>query len=278
MTKAEQLHGILRQQGGYRTDPALRPCWADRRLGGLDAWFYARLCEVVVRAAFHARRHGYPESRWAYDGARIFGIAEACGGRVNIEGFGALASAPGPKVFVANHMSMLETMILPPILMADGPLSIVLKDSLLHYPVFGVVIKALNPIAVGRRNPREDLKTVLSEGAARLARGQSICLFPQATRRAAFDPAAFNSLGTKLAARSGAALVPVALRTDFMGIGRALRDFGPIDRSRPIRFRIAPPLRVERGGEREAQQAAVAFIGDTLRAWGLTEQKEGCRP
>ena len=54
----------------------------------------------------------------------------------------------------------------------------------------------------------------------------------------AFDPGAFNSLGAKLAARSGVPVVPIALKTDFSGLGPVVKEFGRIDRTRTVHFRF----------------------------------------
>jgi 1-acyl-sn-glycerol-3-phosphate acyltransferase len=61
--------------------------------------------------------------------------------------------------------------------------------------------------------------------------------------------------------------MPVALRTDFFGIGKIVRDFGPLDRSKPILFRVGPPIPVE-GTGKEAHARVVSFIAENLSAWG----------
>lgn len=93
-------------------------------------------------------------------------------------------------------------------------------------------------------------------------------LFPQATRQAAFVPAQFNSLGEKLSRDAGVPLMPIVVQTDFAAIGRWVKDFGPVNPRRPIRFRAG--LLLSPGLPRaERHQAAVAFIGATIREWEL---------
>ena len=97
----------------------------------------------------------------------------------------------------------------------------------------------------------------------------SVLLFPQATRSVVFDPGAFNSLAVKLAKKAGVPVVPVALRTDFQKIGRVLKDFGPIDRSKPVYFKFGEPLTVQ-GNGKAAHQQVISFIASNLRSWGGT--------
>ena len=44
----------------------------------------------------------------------------------------------------------------------------------------------------------------MEQGAERLAAGYSLIIFPQHTRAVNFEPTQFNSIGIKLAARTGA--------------------------------------------------------------------------
>jgi 1-acyl-sn-glycerol-3-phosphate acyltransferase len=156
--------------------------------------------------------------------------------------------------------------VLPSLINPVRRCTFVIKPSLMGYPVFGPVMRSRDPIVVTRDNPRQDLQTVLDEGARRLAAGTSIVLFPQTTRSGTFDPAKFNSLGVKLAKNAGVPIVPVALKTDAWANGSMLKDFGPIYPHLPIHIEFAAPLPVE-GNGREQQEAAVAFISSRLSAW-----------
>jgi 1-acyl-sn-glycerol-3-phosphate acyltransferase len=127
-------------------------------------------------------------------------------------------------------------------------------------------MRARNPVAVGRTNPREDLKAVLEGGQERLGRGISLIVFPQTTRTPVFDLEQFNSIGAKLAARAGVPLVPLALKTDAWGNGRILKDFGRLDPSLPVHFRFGAPIAAEGKGA-AAQEATVRFIREALGEW-----------
>ncbi len=106
----------------------------------------------------------------------------------------------------------------------------------------------------------------MEQGSARLAAGYSIVIFPQHTRSIDFDPAQFNSIGIKLAARTGAPVVPVALQTSAWSPGKLLKDYGPIIPSRPVHFAFGAPLAVAGKGNEE-HQAVIRFIQEHLEQW-----------
>ena len=214
-----------------------------------------------------AKRGDWCRPVWVYLSYRAWRCVERAGVACSVEGYENFAAAGGPCVIVANHMSMLETIMVPVLVLTCTDLCIVMKESLLHYPVTGVVMRAIEPITVGRENPRDDLKAVLEGGARVLESGKSLLIFPQATRDPCFRRSLFNSMGAKLAARTGVPLVPLALKTDFHGVGRVLRDFGPLDYSKPVHFAFGPAMRVQDKGKAE-HQACMDFIADRLEAWG----------
>lgn len=267
-TKAENMRDLLTATGAYTTPADLRRSLAARCLGWLDAWYYLQLVRVLHSGSRSVRRGTFTGEVWFDHGMWTLRVVEACGGRVTFEGFENVMGVPGPFVYISNHMSLLETLLLPASLSLVGPVTPVVKESLLDYPMLGWVLKEVKAIAVTRRNPREDLQQVLRRGTESLERGVSVVLFPQATRSVELDLSAFNSLGVKLAARAGVRVVPVALRTDFHGNGRRFKDMGPIDRSRPVRIRIGSPI-VAAGRTREAHAEVLDFVSGALTEWGM---------
>ncbi len=193
-------------------------------------------------------------------------FAEKIRGRLRIEGFEERARYEGPVVYVSNHMSTLETMILPTTLLSFNEISIVLKDSLAKNPLVGAAFERLGCIGVTRTNARQDLQTVLAVGAERLKSGRSVLLFPEGTRQAKFSAKKFNSLGAKLAHRAGVPVVPIAVKTDFLGTGKIIRDFGKVDPSKPIHIACGPLLLPELG-DKEMHARCVEFIEERLNTW-----------
>lgn len=188
-----------------------------------------------------------------------------------VTGIEHLRTLEGPCVFIGNHMSTLETFALPAIIRPFTPVTFVVKQGLVEYPVFRHIMRSRDPVIVGRTNPRDDLKAVLEGGEARIKKGISIVIFPQqpkgTTRSVEFDPSAFNTMGIKLAKRAGVPVVPFAVKTDAWRNGRYLTDFGRIDPSKDVHISFGRPLHVTERGAKE-HQAVVDFIMDRLAAWG----------
>jgi 1-acyl-sn-glycerol-3-phosphate acyltransferase len=84
-----------------------------------------------------------------------------------------------------------------------------------------------------------------------------------------FDVQTFNSLGVKLASRAGVPVIPVAIKTDFHGNGKWIKDMGPIHHQKPLYFKFgnAIPITIK---NKQAHQQVVEFITRNLTAWGGT--------
>lgn len=197
----------------------------------------------------------------------ILHLAESCGAEVELNGVEHVRDNV-PAVFVANHMGSFETLVVGGFIMPFGDVTFVLKESLLRYPVFKHLIRGINPVTVGRINPRDDLQSVLTVGVERLKSGISVVVFPQATRSPVFDMHKFNSIGVKLARKAGVPLVPLAVKTDFVATGRIHKDFGKVDSSRPVRFRFGPPVTVS-DRPKETHRRTMDFIAGCLEEWGM---------
>ncbi len=267
--KVNEFREILRAEGRYDTPE--NPCRgaADRILGRFDAWYKLRVLQIVAATSCRMRHSTFTQESWGPRTYAVWRAVEGCGGRISVRGLQHLRNLDGPAVIVSNHMSMIETVILPSILLPFRMITMVVKQSLLDYPVFGATMRAVRPIAVTRTDPRADLRHVMMEGERCLKEeGRSVIVFPQATREASFHPASFGSLGAKLAHRAGVPLLPLALKTDFHGIGRWVRDFGPVDRSKRLWFEFGPAIDPETP-DKQAHRESLAFIEGRLREWGV---------
>ena len=258
---AQEFWGRLKEAGGY-SSPDRRACRFP------TTRYYAGGLGVVIRARLRVLLSRYDREAFAQSAFRSMCLIEACGGRIEISGLEHVTAVNGPVVFVANHMSVLETFVLPSLILPFKPVTFVVKQDLIRYPLFGPVLNTLQAIAVSRRNPREDFREVLDKGVACLRSGVSMVVFPQSTRSVDFRPALFNTLGVKLAAKAGVPVIPLALRTDFQGNGRMLKDFGPIHPERTVHFCFGPALRIEGHGKAQHEQV-VQFISERMHAWGV---------
>ena len=217
----------------------------------------------IVSAVYKLKRGAYSYENLVSDGLKVLDMLRDVGCKVTVKGNENLNGLNQPCVFIANHMSTLETLVLPAVIGKQLRITFVVKESLLNYPFFGKILSMLKPIAVTRKNPKEDYRTVIQEGIKRLQEGISVVVFPQATRQIVFDPAKFNTLGIKLAKKASVPVVPIALRTDAWGIGRIFKDFGKIDSSKPVYFFIGKPLYIEDKGIKE-HLYIVEFIRKSL--------------
>ena len=233
-----------------------------------SAAFYSRVSRTVFKAAFMAKRGKYSDLEWFKSSLRIRDAFEKTGAHVSVKGTANLANLKEPCVIIGNHMSTAETFLMASMVLPFRPVTFVVKQALVEYPVFKHVMLSRNPIVVGRVNPRDDLKAVLQGGKERLEAGTSIVIFPQKTRTVEFERESFNTIGVKLAKRAGVPVIPLALKTNAWSNGKLLKDYGPFRPQEPVHFAFGEPLRIE-GSDREAHDAVIRFIESHLREWGV---------
>ncbi len=260
--QAKAFSKHLREVGSYKTDPD-HPV---SLLGRFDLWYYMRMMKFLWDGSRYVVAEEYTLDRQIAHSMTFISIVEDCGGKFDISGFKNAGNLGRPCVFIGNHMSSVEGFVTPSLLLPFGGLAAVAKESLTHYPLLGDITRAVKPILVKRVNPREDLKAVMDQGQALLQEGRSVIIFPQATRSAKFDRNAFNSLGVKLAKKADAPIIPYALKTDFQQNGKVLKDFGPLDRSKTLHFRLGAPLTVE-GNGKATNEKIMDFIEASLEEW-----------
>jgi 1-acyl-sn-glycerol-3-phosphate acyltransferase len=113
-------------------------------------------------------------------------------------------AAPPPFIFVANHRSSSD-----PFLMACLPFECiqVLNNWPARIPVLGVVSRIAGYLKV-RQMPVEDF---IQEGSKLLAEGCSIIAFPEGTRSGSTRMGPFHGAAFRLAQRTGARIVPLAI-------------------------------------------------------------------
>lgn len=229
--------------------------------------FYTKLFKIVSDAGRVARVGEYSNERWVYDSVLVGRAMESVGTDVIIEGHENITNLGKPCVFVANHMSTLETFFLPSIIQPVCNHTFVVKESLLKYPMLGPVLAAENPIVVTRNNPRHDLAIVLEEGQKKLANGESIIIFPQGTRRPDVKAHDFSSLGVKLAKKANAPIIPIALKTKAWGTSSVTKDFGAINPDIPIRITFGEPIEITSNNGKEEHQKCTDFIVSTYNSF-----------
>jgi 1-acyl-sn-glycerol-3-phosphate acyltransferase len=269
LASTAEFKRLLKEEGRYVSGPP--------RARGLNAVpgvtplrFYGGIIKQVLLVRWHMRKQRPMPATLFGCSIEIARSIEALGGVVEITGAKHLNNLDGAAVFVGNHMSSLETFMLPGFIMPFSNVTFVLKEVLLDYPVYGRILRHMECIGVTRTDARADLRTVMQKGGEALAAGRSVVIFPQTTRTTEFSADDFNSLGVKLASRAGVPVVPVALKTDLWGNGKLIKDLGQVRPQEPVRFAFGAPLTIE-GKGREQHAECVAFISRHLDEWNAKD-------
>lgn len=257
------MQPITDEQGNYHTQPH-RIFFLARRLPSL--FYYTEFLVYVFRYSSLAKQGHYGAEEWWYSSLLAMQGLEKVGVEIEVTGTKLLATVEGPCVFIANHMSTLETICLPAVIQPYKDCTFIVKRGIVEYPVFKHIMLTRDPIVVDRTNPREDLKVVLEEGCKALERGRSVVVFPQTTRAVLFDPEQFNTIGVKLAKRANVPVIPLALKTDAWGIGTLVKEFGRIDPTKKVHMAFGAPLTIAGRGADEHRQI-IEFIQQQLQGW-----------
>lgn len=113
-----------------------------------------------------------------------------------------------PVVFVSNHRAMLDIPVL--LVGVPVPFLFVARSGLARLPLIGPVLRASVCVFLDRRAPG-GTEAALDAAADRLALGESVLFFPEGTRRYDGTLGPFYEGAFRLAQRTGAPVVPVAV-------------------------------------------------------------------
>ena len=272
-TKLSDFQRELRETGGYRTHDE---CRAPKRARP-GAWTTLRYSWGVTRVfplcAFAEPLGKLTTDSWAGYCFSAVTVSESLGMNVVIDGFRQRQAFDGPVMYLCNHMSMTETILMPPILLAFGPFSYVAKASLAHLPFLEKAAEHMRMVPIGRKSPREDLVNMLRIGTERIQGGDSFLIFPQGTRERVFSRKKYSSIGAKLAEKAGCPVVPIVvdtraqMRRDSGLLSKVFKDFGPVDTSKDLRVCCGPVIPC--GKAKEMHEQAFDWIASKLEEWGL---------
>lgn len=276
-TKLSEFQDSLRATGAYLTQDDHRAA----RRAACGAFSTFRFSLGVVRVfplcALYEPTGRLTTAKWAEFCFSTVTTAERLGMSVSVEGFRQRQAYDGPVMYLCNHMSSTETILLPPILLAFGPFSFVAKASLAHLPFLEKAAEHMRMVPIGRKSPREDLTNILGIGTERIRGGDSFLIFPQGTREKVFSRKRYSSIGAKLAERAGCPVVPIVvdtrcqMRRDSGVLRKVFRDFGPLDTSRDIRVCCGPVIPC--GKSRDLHEAAFDWMATKLEEWGLPTER-----
>lgn len=262
-----ELKYLFEGKDSYRTPESNKASLLFKLMFRSRWYFYLINFAIFIRSGLCAAKGKLDKKMQIHYSNMNLLLIEKCGGRIQIDGLEHLrALKDTPVVLIGNHMSLLETAVFHAIAREYIDFSFIIKESLLRVPFFRHIMIAMKAVPVSRTNPREDLKTVLVEGKKVLEDGRCIIVFPQATRAASFEPEKFNTIGIKLAKSAGVKVVPFALKTDFLGIGKRFRDLGPVHPEKTVHFEFAPAMEITGNGQ-EQHKAIIDFIQSRFDKW-----------
>ena len=276
-TTIEEFQSSLRATGGYRTKDE---CRAPHRAkpGALTTLRYTwGVTRVFPCCAFAEPFGRLTTERWAEYCFSTVTTAEALGMNVTVEGFENRQAVKGPVMYIANHMSMTETILLPPIILAFSPFSYVAKASLAHLPFLEKAADHMRMVPISRVSPREDLVNILRVGTERIKGGDSFLIYPQGTRCEVFSRKKYSSIGAKLAERAEVPIVPIVVDTRCQPtrkrglLAKVFKDFGPVDTSFDIRVACGPAIPL--GRAKDMHEAAFDWMATKLESWGLPTER-----
>lgn len=130
--------------------------------------------------------------------------------------FGRENIPDGAAIFCGNHSSFLDPIFICFALTVKRPIHFIAKAEIFKVPVIGSVIRAIGTFPVDRRiNDTSSIRTSLRY----LKAGERIGLFPEGTRVSQAHAVAAKSGAVRLAAKTGAPIVPVYLprKKSFLG-------------------------------------------------------------
>ena len=160
--------------------------------------------------------------------------ASAAGIDLRVEGEEHLWSRR-PAVFIFNHQSGLELVLLLKLLRRD--FTGIAKEELRHNPIFGPLFKAAGAVFVDRSNTAKAIEA-LGPAVEALRHGRSLIIAPEGTRSTTAAPGHFKKGAFRLAMDAGVPIVPVV----FRNVLDALPKGAIIVRPAVIEAVVLPPV------------------------------------
>ncbi len=272
-TTLEEFREQLLRTGGYDTAPDHRRAERAKPSWHATLGFSWRVASVFPKCAVYEPIGKLTTDKWAHFCFATVTGAEKLGMNVHFEGWKNRQDYDGPVVYLCNHMSTTETILLPPVLLTYGPFNVVAKQSLTAIPFLVKAAAHMGVVPIGRKSPREDLVNMLRVSEERIKAGNSFLIFPQGTRQNVFNPKHFSSIGAKIAEKAGCPIVPIVVDTRSQltrergALRKVFKDFGPVDPSYDIRCCCGPVIPA--GKSKAMQEATLAWMVEQHRKWGL---------
>ncbi|MBX2858944.1 MAG: 1-acyl-sn-glycerol-3-phosphate acyltransferase [Cellvibrionaceae bacterium] len=192
----------------------------------------------------------------SWTGIIVYAARIICGVRYRVSGLENLKLAEQPVVVLSKHQSAWETLFLQRLFF---PAATVLKQELLSIPFFGWGLRALQPIAIDRSNPKMALKQVKTQGQDRIQRGYNVILFPEGTRIPAGQKGKYARSGADIAKDAGVNILPIAVNSGYCWpVGSFVKHAGVVD------VVIGPPIAPQNKTSKELIGQVEQWIESTM--------------
>jgi len=150
-----------------------------------------------------------------------------------------------PAIFIFNHQSLLDAMVLAHLLRED--VVALVKQEVSHNPLLGPLLRRADTVFVDRKD--RDQSRVLRESLQILESGRSLVIAPEGTRSTLGQIQPFKHGAFYIAKKAGVPVVPIVLHN----VKDALPNGGLLIRATTIRVTVLPPLYPDKlGGVRQA--------------------------
>lgn len=192
--------------------------------------------------------------------AMVYACRWLCGIDWTLKGWDKLPE--GPAIIMPKHQSTWETFFL----ISHMPREIVFvhKRELLWVPFFGWGLGLLDMIRIDRSKGADAFEQVVEQGSRKLGEGRWILVFPEGTRVAPGQAGRYKTGGARLALRTGAPIVPVALNS-----GYCWPKSSWIKRPGCITISVGEPMALENRSADELTRAVEDWIEAEVQRIGL---------
>jgi 1-acyl-sn-glycerol-3-phosphate acyltransferase len=202
---------------------------------GIYTLAVAGACLTGLRAGLLFTRTPMQSSRMARSAARV--LLRASLASIEIENGQLLEDfhRTGPWIFVPNHSSYADIMIMTALLPAEA--RFVAKAEVLEMPLIGGVLRKAGHFAFDRSDPGERIAQAMAVNQA-LQLGQSVIIYPEGTFTASAGIRPFQLGAFKAAIETGRPICPVVSR----GAREFFRESRILPRRSNIRVTFGPLL------------------------------------
>lgn len=260
LATAATEHGWPRPVVRPRTAP--RPAAYVRTLLGFAGLLAGALFGVLVKS-YTRRRRPMADALMKYGTAATLRL---CGVRLRVIGE-QYARSPRPAVFVFNHQSQFDVIVVPAVL--GGGVTAVAKKELTKNPLFGPLMRFVEVTFIDRADTAGARKSLIPV-VDTLREGLSIAIAPEGTRSYTPQVGPFKKGAFHIARQAGVPVIPVVIRN----AGDIVRRNSVIVRPGTVEVAILPPIDVRDWDPADMGDEVAAvrqrFL-DTLRDWP-------CRP